>query len=260
MRIKKLLAALLLLVATACSPYLHSPPARMVPLEAAKALPKGDFAIQGAIAGGAATFGPIVGAGTLQSRYGFGHGFEGAVEAGFAVLGPRDTDWRTAASQALFSARTGFKYEAASWFAVQAGFGGGLSAAGGYISPDAGVIFAYQGDRVVPFTGGGFFYSLPINAKEIVFRDQSDNDFAALLPDKTVGSYWNFGIRIPVTNSRNDGPRTAISFAYRLVTATHNEELGRYTDFYNLAVVSFDFVVRRVQSPPESSGRRWELR
>ncbi|MBT8469723.1 MAG: hypothetical protein KJN97_13340, partial [Deltaproteobacteria bacterium] len=58
--------------ASACSPYLHSPPGRMVPLEAAKALPKGDFAIQGALAGGAAVWGPSVGAGTVQGRYGFG--------------------------------------------------------------------------------------------------------------------------------------------------------------------------------------------
>ena len=47
----RLLAGLLVAVANACSPYLHSPPARLVPLEAAKSLAKGDLAFQGAWAG-----------------------------------------------------------------------------------------------------------------------------------------------------------------------------------------------------------------
>ncbi len=100
------LAALVLCAgASACSPYLHSPPGRMVPLEAAKALPKGDFAIQGAIAGGAAIWGPSVGAGTVQGRYGFGHGLEGALEAGFAVIGARDTEWSTYATLCILRGR-----------------------------------------------------------------------------------------------------------------------------------------------------------
>ncbi|MGB5349293.1 MAG: hypothetical protein WBN10_06805 [Polyangiales bacterium] len=252
-----LLAAWLTISTAACYPYLHSPPGRMVPVEAAKALPKGDVAIAGALSGGVGTLGPALGAGTLQGRCGFGHGFEGAVEAGFAVIGRRDSDWNTSASHALFSARTGFKYEAASWFAVQAGFGGGGSAAGGYVSPDAGIIFSYQGDHVVPLLAAGFFYSWPINPKAIVFTDE--DSIEVLLPDKTVGGYGNLGLRIPLTDSENDGPRTALTFAYRMIFASHEEEFGRYADFYHLGVVSLDFVIRKRERSPESSGRRWEL-
>ena len=120
---KGMLIGLVAACASSCIPYLHSPPARMVPLEAAKALAKGDFAAQGALGGGVATYGPSVGAGTVQGRYGFGRDFEGATEVGFAALGARNTNWNTSANRSIFAARAGFKYEAASWFAVQAGFG-----------------------------------------------------------------------------------------------------------------------------------------
>jgi hypothetical protein len=260
MKSSRLLVIVLSLVASACSPYLHSPPARMVPLEAAKALSNGDFAIQGAFGGGATFWGPSVVAGTLQGRYGFGRGFEGALEGGFAVIGQRDTDWNTTARRSLFSGRAGFKYEAASWFALQAGFGGGGSAAGGYISPDAGIIFSYQGDAVVPFVAGSFYSSHPINAKPIVFRDQSSTE--VLVPDTTLGAYGNFGLRIPVTSSRSDSPRTAIMFAYRFVFASHDEYIGAYEErsshWYHLGVFGFDLVMRR-HSPQTGGKGTWKL-
>jgi hypothetical protein len=236
----------------------------MVPLEAAKALPKGDFAIQGALAGGAATFGPSVGAGTLQGRYGFGLGLEGALEAGFAVIGARDTEWNTTASHALFSGRAGFKYEAASWFAVQAGFGGGGSAAGGYVSPDAGIIFSYQGKAVVPFVAASFYSSHPINAKPIVFQDQDSTE--VLIPDRTLGAYGNVGLRIPVTNAPPNSPRSAVMLAYRFVFASHHEYSGstvyqeRWQDFYHLDVLGFDLVMRKHRTRPGSDeGRVWKM-
>ena len=253
---KGLLIGLIAAYASGCSPYLHSPPARMVPLEAAKSLPKGDFAIQGALAGGVAVWGPSVGAGTAQGRYGFGRGFEGAAEVGFAALGARDTEWTTSASRSMFAARAGFKYEAASWFAVQAGFGGGVSAAGGFISPDAGVIFSYQGERVVPFFSGGFFYSLPLAEKDIVFRD--GDRVEVLRADKTLGYQGNIGLRVPFTKSRSDSPRSAVMFGYRLVVAVHNEEYGRGPDMYNLFVFGLDLVFRKDKSPG-NAGRRWKM-
>lgn len=260
---KQLLALALCVGAAACSPYLHSPPARMLPLEAAQALGKGDVAIQGAIGGGAAVWGPSVVAGTLQSRYGFGRGFEGALEGGFAVVGARNTSWSTDASRALFSGRAGFKYAPASWFAIQAGFGGGGSAAGGYVSPDVGLIFGYQGEAVVPFVAGGFYSSHPINAKPITFRDGTSG-VELLYPDKTLGAYGNFGLRIPLTRSSSDSPRTALMIAYRFVLASHHEYIGssayqeNWHDVYHLGVFAFDIVLRKHSRGPGQKGR-WEV-
>lgn len=259
---KAMLAALLSVSEAACSPYLHSPPARMMPLETAQALPKGDIAVQGAFGGGAGIWAPGIGAGTLQARYGFGHGFEGSVEGGFAVIVPRDTEWTTTARRTVLSARTGFKYAPTSWFGVQAGFGGGGSAAGGYISPDVGIIFSYQGN-VVPFLGGGFYSSYPINGKPIVF--EGDGRTEVLLPDKTLGAYGNFGIRIPFLGSKNDGPRTAIMLAYRFVFTSHHEYIGsdlyqeRWNDLYHLGVVSFDFVLRKREPKPREKRGRYKI-
>ncbi len=253
---KIFLIGLLIAWAVGCTPYLHSPPARMVPIEAAKSLNKGDFAVQGALAGGATTFGPSIGAGTAQGRYGFGRGFEGAAEVAFATLGRRDSEWTTNAKRSMFATRAGFKYEAASWFAVQAGFGGGVSAAGGFISPDAGVIFSYQGKRLVPLLAGGFYYSLPLAQNDITFTNGDRVEI--LRADQTVGFYWNLGLRIPFTHLQNDGPRSALTIAYRLVGAVHDEAYGRGTDFYNLFVLSLDLVFRKDRSP-SNTGRRWKM-
>ena len=253
---KSLLVGLLAASASSCSPYLHSPPARMVPLEAAKALPKGDFAVQGALAGGVAIFGPSVGAGTAQGRYGFGRGFEGAAEVGFAALGARGSDWTTNARRSMFAARAGFKYEVASWFAVQAGLGGGVSAGGGYISPDAGAIFSYQGEHIVPFFSGGVFYSVPLAEKDIVFTN--GDRMEVLRADKTIGYQGNLGLRIPFTDSRSDSPRSAVMLGYRLVVAVHDEEYGRGPQTYHLFVLGVDLVFRK-DRPRGSSGRTWQL-
>jgi hypothetical protein len=192
----------------------------------------------------------------VQGRYGCGRGFEGSAEAGFAALGKRDTDWDTSATHSMFAARAGFKYEAVSWFAVQAGFGGGVSAAGGYISPDAGLIFSYQGKAVVPFVSGGYFYSLPLAAKEIVFTGA--DDIEVLRPDQTHGGYGNLGLRVPLTGSPSDSPRTAVMFAWRVVVAVYDGEYGRESAVYNLGVLGFDLVLRKNRSPV-SSGRRWQI-
>ncbi|MFW2387734.1 MAG: hypothetical protein ACN4G0_05330 [Polyangiales bacterium] len=262
---RMLLAVLLSVLAGACSPYLHSPPARMLPLETAASLPKGDIAIQAAGGGGAATWGPSVGAGTLQARFGVGHNLEVAGEGSVARIGKRDTEWDTSARQSIFAGRGGFKYAPVNWFAVQAGFGGGGSAAGGFISPDAGIIFSYQGKAVVPFVGSGFFYSHPINPKAVLFYDDRGNR-EVLLPDQTFGVYTNLGVRVPFSHKNADAPRTAVMFAYRFMLASHSEYAGsdlyqdRVQDFYHLGVVSLDFVLGKQPDKPSNGGRRWKLR
>lgn len=262
---RTILVALLSVAAGACSPYLHSPPARMVPLETAAALPKGDFAIQAAGGGGAAVWGPSVGAGTLQTRFGVGRNLEVAGEGAFAYIGQRNTDWTSNARHALFAGRAGFKYAPVDWFAVQAGFGGGGGAAGGFISPDAGVIFSYQNKVVVPFAATGFYYSHPINPKPIVFYDDGIGiEIETLLPDQTFGAYLNLGVRIPFTREGWDSPRTAIMLAYRLVFASHDEyiESSLYQerlDTYHLGVVSLEFVLRKQPAKPGGKAQRWKL-
>jgi hypothetical protein len=251
-----LLASMVAVVAAACSPYLHSPPARLVPLEAAKSLAKGDLAFQGALGGGTSVWRPGYIAGTFQTRYGFGQGFEGVAEASFVSLFPRDTDWNTDALHSMFAGRAGFKYEVASWFALQAGFGGGGSAAGGFVSPDAGGIFSYQGPKVVPFVAAGFYYSWPVRAKAIVFTD-GDGDVAVLRPTNTLGYYGNFGIRVPFSHSDPESPRSALIIAYRFVGAAYEEQpFGRVHEIYHLGVFALDFVLRR----DRSAGGRWRIR
>ena len=250
-----LLAGLIASFASACSPYLHSPPARLVPLEAAKALAKGDLAFQGALGGGAAILGPANLAGTFQARYGFGKGLEGSAEAGFATIFPRGSAWNTDVTHSLFAARAGFKYEVASWFALQAGVGGGASAGGGFISPDVGGIFSYQGEKIVPFLAGGINYSWPLGPNPIVFTNQQ-GDQEELRPVRTFGAYGNLGLRIPYSHRDPKSPRSAVIIAYRFVGAGFDEPAtGRARYVYHLGVLALDFVLRR-----DRVKGRWKLR
>ena len=156
----------------------------------------------------------------------------------------------------LFAFRVGFKYEVASWFALQAGFGGGGSAAGGFVSPDAGGIFSYQGSKVVPFVAGVVNYSWPIRAKPIVFTD-GQGDVAVLRPTNTFGYYANFGIRVPFSHRDPESPRSALIIAYRFIGAAYDEAFfGRVHHDYHLGVFALDFVLRR---DPWARGR-WKLR
>ncbi len=259
-------AATLAVLVLGCSPYAMSPPARMLPLEAAKSLSKGDFAVGGSVGGGGEVWGPILGAGTIQGRYGVGRGVEVGAELGFAALSKSKDDWEKVGARTIFAGRAGFKYEAVPWFAVQAGFGGGgVKGSGGYVSPDAGVIFSYQGERVVPFLGVGFYYSVPIRPREIVFT--SDEEVRTLRADDTFGYFGNLGLRIPVTSSRPDSVRSAFMFAYRVVAGFHQEN-EPFTDqpvhsVYHLGVFAFDLVFRKREAPSGTAGsvraRKWGL-
>jgi hypothetical protein len=156
----------------------------------------------------------------------------------------------------MFSARAGFKYEVASWFALQAGLGGGGSAAGGFVSPDAGGIFSYQGPKVVPFVAAGVNYSWPVRPKAIVFTN-GEGDRVGLRPTNTFGYYGNFGIRVPFSHEDPKSPRSALIIAYRFVGAAYDQvPFGRVHEIYHLGVFALDFVLRR----DRSTGGRWTLR
>ena len=110
--------------------------------------------------------------------------------------------------------------------------------------------------RMVPFVSGGFFYSLPLGEKDIVFSN--GNLVEVLRADKTVGYQGNLGLRVPFTGSRSDSPRSAVMFGYRLVVAVHNEEYGRGPHTYHIFVLGLDLVFRKDRSPTRT-GRRWKM-
>jgi len=120
-----------------------------------------------------------------------------------------------------------------------------------------------QPSVIAPFLAVGFYYSHPINEKQIVFSD--DGDTEVLLPDRTLGACGNLGVRIPLREAGEDSPRSAILLAYRFVVASHHEysPIGlfqeRVTSVCNLGVVSFDLVMRK--HLPESGGDlgRWKI-
>ena len=91
-----------------CSPYVHSPPGRSFPLEAAKALNPRETGIQ--VEGGGAA-GEEVGLGgiTARVRHGIVKGLDGNFEAGFQRFRITDGEF-TLQNRNIFTARFGIKY------------------------------------------------------------------------------------------------------------------------------------------------------
>lgn len=231
-----------------CSPYVHSPAAQTVPLESAKALQEGETAMRVEGSVGGQVFGPGVTSGKLQVRHGFRESLEGSAQADLTYLGGSE-EWDSDALPLIGSARLGVKYAPLDWFALTAGLGGGASAGGGFISPDAGVIFSYENRYFVPLLSFGGYYSAPIHARHVRFFDD-DGDVFIGKPDRTGGAYLGAGARIPLNHDKDHRTKSAIVFGIKLLSATHREPSSltaatpteRQTELYTLGSLGVDIV------------------
>ncbi|MBX3249585.1 MAG: hypothetical protein KF901_20580 [Myxococcales bacterium] len=185
---------LVLLVALAgCAPHLYSPPGRSLPLEGAATVAPGETALQleGGVSG--AVFGPTVAHGTARVRHGVAEDIEVVVE-GNAVL--FENGWSTDAHRGVYGARVGAKLGFSPHFAFTFGAGAGGSAAGGFVSPDLGLIGSYDNPYVVPFLSLRGFFSQPFAVRSVAVNHADRTEL--LTPDLTWGFAWSTGVRIPV--------------------------------------------------------------
>lgn len=193
--------SLLALLALGCTPPIVSPPARSIPLEAPRALGRGSSSLQ--VEGGFSgeVFGPSVFHAGLRGRYGLRDDLDLTYEGNaFAVTNQvPDTEDGVEAEpiphRGVYSARLGLKYALSPHFALAVGLGGGMSAGGGFFSPDVGVIAGYDNPHVVPFVGARVFLSQPIAPRTLTLPD---GDGAVIgEPDLTLGFGITTGIRVP---------------------------------------------------------------
>jgi hypothetical protein len=144
-----------------CAHQVYSPPARMLPLESAATLSEGETGVQVEGAVHEAAFGGSAESGAVRVRHGFGANVEGALEAdGLHIDGHSVAHTYPDA----FAARAGIKAEILGHdLSITAGLGTGGSAGGGFVSPDAGIILAFENSYVVPFASVRASASLPFD-------------------------------------------------------------------------------------------------
>jgi hypothetical protein len=148
-----------------CAHQVYSPPARMLPLESAATLSEGETGVQveGAVHG--AVFGTGFGesgeSGAVRVRHGFSANVEGALEADALHI---DGHSIAHTSPYALAARAGIKAAIlGNDLSITAGLGTGGSAGGGFVSPDAGIILAFENSYVVPFASVRASASLPFD-------------------------------------------------------------------------------------------------
>lgn len=191
--------------------YLHSPSARVAPLEAAKTLEDGEHAL-------AVYAGPSRGSLDFDNVSGrYRQGVSDQVEVGgdlnFQIVSKMN-EAVTPVNPLVLSGRVGAKWSPAvtqDYVAVIGGLGAGTSVAGQFISPDLGVIFAFENRYVVPFVSANGFVSVPINAQPVDMRARSQMDAepdaadlaaAAQTPLTTYGVSGTAGVRVPIRLER----------------------------------------------------------
>lgn len=181
---------------TACSHHVYSPPARFLPLETAATLPPGEVGLALEGNGGGIFWGGEVAGGTARVRVGKYENLElsGEGSAHFVLNEGSGDDHR-----GVYAARVGSKYRLADWLAVTGGLGGGGSAAGGFFSPDLGLVVAYENIYFVPFVSGEVGVSLPFAVSAV---DTSDPDEPPGSVTSSPVTTWlaggQAGFRIPV--------------------------------------------------------------
>ena len=156
-------------LASGCVSYVHSPPARIMALESAKALNPGETGIQVEVGGGGGGTGLGLTGVTARARHGVVEGLDVNGEFGYLRLSP-DVDLVDGDHGNVFMARAGLKYAVRPWIAFTLGLGGGAWTGGGFFSPDIAMILSWENPYFVPFVSGGGYLSQPINAQPVSLR------------------------------------------------------------------------------------------
>lgn len=137
-----------------------------MPLESAATLPEGDTGIQ--VQGGmhAAVFGPSALSGTVRVRHGVAKDVDLDVEAS-ALRIQTNADPAVPTSRTSDSLALGAKVRVADALAISGALGGGYSAGGAFVSPEAGPILAFENRYFVPFLATRFGVSQPISPRDV---------------------------------------------------------------------------------------------
>lgn len=217
---------LALLLTSACNAHVFSPPTGSFPVESSATVGQGEHGAGGDLASSRTMFGPSV----LSARgsYRYGVTDEAEISAAPSVLLVQDAK-ASDSHPNIYALRIGAKFAPVRHFAVIGGAGGGASAGGGFVSPDLGVIGAYENRYAVPFITARALLSAPIARRTVHFTtgdDASDGtddadgdpDIYHLRPKLTLGLQLSAGLRVPLTHDERARTKPSLACAAGLTS------------------------------------------
>lgn len=151
-------------IAAGCHNHVYSPPARTLPLETARILENDRTAVQFGGGGHGAVFGFSAASGSVRVSRGVSDRAEGSIEGTALHV---DGDSLAGTDPWVYALRGGVKLRVLEWLAVSTGLGGGVSAAGAFVSPDIALVAAPEHWVVAPWFGPRLAFSLPIDPREV---------------------------------------------------------------------------------------------
>lgn len=229
----------ILLFVGGCAPFIHSPPGRLLALDTAQTLEKGQTGIQ--LVGGGAVEGDVSSGGiAARVRHGLAESLDGRLELSVLKLNPGDP---IIGSEVIFSLGTGIKYAFNPHFAFSVDVTGGGWEGGGFVGPELNLIAAYENPHAVPFIDVGYYTSHPISANTV--RTTED-----VLGPPRFTQGWTTGVGLHVVTSRivtsDDGCcrfGSALIFGMRFTGAYFDDTLENSPRAYLGGGVGFEVVV-----------------
>ncbi len=192
------------LVLSGCARQLHSPPARISPLELAQPLEERETSagVHAGLRG--AIFGPEIGSLTARVRHGWTESVEAGVDLNVArVISPLAADQEVPLAQYdrnIYAARASMKWapsDLGRYVSVIGGLGGGFHEAGGFVSPDIGLVTSYDW-YITPFASFSGWVSQPINAQTLDLREELEDEPLLETPEFNYGYTFAAGISVPL--------------------------------------------------------------
>jgi hypothetical protein len=207
-----------------CSYRVYSPPARALPLESPRPLPAGRTSVTAEGDVHSLLFGPSLVGGTLRVGRGVPSGELSAEATTMVVQG----DSAAGTSPVIGMGRAGFR-TGDRVFGFAAGLGGGVSAAGAFVSPDFAVMAGYENCYLVPFAALRSSVSVPLAPSTVDVGKPEDGRGVHLLRPRTTFAFSpTFGLKIPLFHRCTEDPQSRaallVGLAWSaLVDADHSD-------------------------------------
>jgi hypothetical protein len=193
------------LVATAstlvgCNPHVYSPPTRIASMESSKPVAEGKTSGGVSVGSQGEVFGVRTASAVVKVRRGVTEHSEFGVDANFTVVD--DSQAAADIDPNIWSARAGGKWAPEplrDYISVIYGVGGGMSEAGQFISPDVGLVVAFENRYVVPFASVDGFVSEPINPRPVDISSKDDGLGTNIqTASRTWGATFAGGLKVPI--------------------------------------------------------------
>jgi hypothetical protein len=186
----------LLLLAGGCSMRAYSPPAGWSRASQVATAPQGETWLGASGHGGGGLFGPDLVGGALSLRRGLSETLELEADAGWVQI---DAAPRTPVFRGVLTGRGGLRGRFAPdlpHLAWSASLGGGAHAAGGFLSPEAGLQAGYANRWLTPWVQASGFVSLPLGARAVDVAPAGAEAPTLDAPVTTVGLRLGAGLAI----------------------------------------------------------------